>query len=263
MIEVQTRRINVLVTHDVPIVAAGLASILRARPEFNVSSAGETGVHPALAPTRSPIDVMVAGHDDAIRWMRQRAAIGRTASAGPAREEPPRVLLVATSDREADVRQALDAGVHGYVLMGCELAEFVGCVRMLGRGMRYLCPSAARRLAESLTHQGLTSRESDVLQLMVRGCSNKVIARELDIAVGTVKAHVKAVLGKLGVGTRLQAVAAAAERGLGATAGARPPQARATVVGLRAFAEERARADRSGVVGSGLVHPARTASPVH
>jgi len=116
------------------------------------------------------------------------------------------------------------------VLMGCELPELAGSVGLLSRGLRYLCPSAARRVAESLTRQCLTAREADVLHLMIKGCSNKVIARELDIAVGTVKAHVKAVLAKLDVGTRLQAVAAAAERGLGVAAGVQVAQPRPKVV---------------------------------
>ena len=82
---------------------------------------------------------------------------------------------------------------------------------------------------------------------MIRGCSNKVIARELDIAVGTVKAHVKAVLAKLGVGTRLQAVAAAAERGLGVAAGVQVAQSRPRVVALptRLSASSPAQASRT------------------
>jgi len=227
MIESQMKRVSVLVEHELPIVAAGLAAALQEHPEFDVALRDEGFAWSAGASLHRPIDVVVTGHERALRWMK---AMHPSRNGVPV--DKPRILLVAGTDREADVRAALDAGVHGYVLMGCGLPELAGGVGLLSRGLRYVCPSAARRLAESLTRQCLTSREADVLHLMIKGCSNKVIARELDIAVGTVKAHVKAVLAKLGVGTRLQAVAAAAERGLGVTAGVQVAQSRPKVVAL-------------------------------
>lgn len=259
MIESQMRRTSVLVAHELPIVAAGLAAILREHPEFNVLIHDESRERSAGLPLHLLVDVVVTGHDGAIRWMKDGNPVR-----GAVQAEGPRILLVAASDREADVRAALDAGVHGYVLMGCELAELVGCVGLLHRGLRYLCPSAARRVAESLTHQCLTSRESDVLQLMVKGCSNKVIARQLDIALGTVKAHVKAVLGKLGVSTRLQAVAAAAERGLGVSSESSPSRTQPNVVTFPSFPPDRAAAKRSGALPDVSAHPLRawSAAPV-
>jgi DNA-binding NarL/FixJ family response regulator len=103
------------------------------------------------------------------------------------------------------------------------LGALVDSVGHLCRGGRYLCASVASRVADSLTHEALTQRDSDVLALMVKGLSNKLIAGALCIAVGTVKAHAKTLFGKLGVRTRSQAVALATERRLVAS-GAELPE---------------------------------------
>lgn len=202
-----SERVKILVAHSLPVVAAGLTSALSQQAHFEVVAG--RGRDASQAPPSGDFDVIVTDHQGALSWM-HRARL----SALPRPASPPRVLLVGASDGEAEVRAALSAGVHGYLLTDCELQELVDSVGHLCRGGRYLCASVASRVAESLTHEALTQRESDVLALMVRGCGNKLIARELGIAVGTVKAHAKALYGKLGVGTRSQAVALAAERGL-------------------------------------------------
>jgi len=100
-------------------------------------------------------------------------------------------------------------------------------VRLAHRGTRHLGPEAAARLADSFARDQLTPREEAVLALVVEGLSNKAIAQRLDIALGTVKAHLKAAFAKLGVRGRTEAVVAAERRGLlreGAAAPADAPQ---------------------------------------
>jgi DNA-binding NarL/FixJ family response regulator len=112
------------------------------------------------------------------------------------------------------VRGALEQGVHGYLPLDRGIDEFVHGVRTVARGSRYLAPSTAQCMADSLTREALTAREAEVLDLLACGECNKSIARQLDIAVGTVKAHVKAIMGKLDASSRTQAVSVAAQRGL-------------------------------------------------
>jgi DNA-binding NarL/FixJ family response regulator len=81
-------------------------------------------------------------------------------------------------------------------------------------GARYYCPQSAARLAESLTVEELTSREEEVLRLVVNGLCNKDVSRRLGIALGTVKSHLKSTFDKLNVQSRTQAVAAAERRGM-------------------------------------------------
>lgn len=207
---VRCERVRILIDHGLPVVAAGLAAALGRCAHFDVvADLGPQPPQPPLAFPASAFDIVVTDHKGALGWMRH----ARQASQ-PQPARPARVLLVGDSDGEAEVRAALSAGVHGYLLTDCALHELVDSVDHLRRGGRYLCASVASRVAESLTRQALTHREAEVLALMVKGFSNKAIARALGIAVGTVKAHAKALFGKLGVGSRSQAVALATERGL-------------------------------------------------
>jgi two-component system NarL family response regulator len=209
----QAERVKILVAHRLPVVAAGLAAALGQHERFDVVSEPRTNRQCPAPIVDERFDIVVTDHQGALGWMT------RTRQALPMRQlAPTRVLLVGDSDGEAEVRAALSAGVHGYLLTDCELRELVDSVGHLCRGGRYLCASVASRVAESLTREALTQRETDVLGLMVKGCSNKTIARELGIAVGTVKAHAKPLFAKLGVSTRNQAVALATERGLVAEA---------------------------------------------
>jgi DNA-binding NarL/FixJ family response regulator len=192
---------RVLVMHAEPLISVGLAAALRQSPGFSVQ------VHSGEGFSAGAVDVIVADYQD-----------GMQLAAAPSMRAPglknARVLVMTTHDREHEVRLALEAGVHGYLLLGCPIEELIAGVNALGRGSRYLCLAVAQRMAESLTREALTPREADVLRLLVRGQCNKSIAKQLDIAVGTVKAHVKAIMAKLDASSRTQAASVAAQRGL-------------------------------------------------
>jgi DNA-binding NarL/FixJ family response regulator len=205
--------VRVLVMHAEPLIAVGLAAALQQCPGLAVQVHGGDGLPAEGA------DVIVADYQDGIQ-------LASAASAkGPGRKAA-RVLVMTGQDREHDVRQALEAGVHGYLLLGCPIHELIAGVSALGRGSRYLCLAVAQRMAESLTREALTPREADVLGLLVRGHCNKSIAKELAIAVGTVKAHVKAIMGKLEASSRTQAASVAVQRGLIGEAPAHKPTVR-------------------------------------
>jgi len=192
---------SVLVMHAEPLIAVGLAAALRQVSGFSVQVPGD------LRLPDEPVDVIVADYQDGVRL----AAAPGTRAPGLA---AARVLVMTTHDREHEVRLALEAGVHGYLLLGCPIQELITGVSALGRGSRYLCLAVAQRMAESLARESLTPREVDVLRLLVQGHCNKSIAKQLDIAVGTVKAHVKAIMGKLNASSRTEAASVAAQRGL-------------------------------------------------
>ena len=134
--------------------------------------------------------------------------------AGRGRGHGPRVIVVALSDRECEIRAALARGVHGYLLAGCALDELAAAVRAVGRGERTLSPKAAARLADNLAHDALTPREEDVLRLLAEGLCNKSIAGRLGVETGTIKSHLQSMFAKLRVHTRTQAVTLAERRGL-------------------------------------------------
>ncbi|MES2099717.1 MAG: response regulator transcription factor [Pseudomonadota bacterium] len=124
------------------------------------------------------------------------------------------MLIIAAQAGEWDIRFAMRQGVQGYLLLGCAADKLVHAVRSLARGGRCLDDAVSERIAESLVHEALTNREQDVLYLIAEGAGNKHIANALDIQLGTVKAHVKAILAKLHVRTRTQALIVAEQRGL-------------------------------------------------
>lgn len=198
------RRVTVWIAHADPLLAVGLAAVLRAQPDLDVRLAAGADAEPDAA-----VQVLLTDFQGGLRHL-----AGLRCHAVPRNLAGARVLVAGASDREHDVRRALEAGVHGYLPVGCAIDELAAGVRTLGRGSRYLSQTVAQRMAESLTHEALTARETEVLGLIVRGRCNKAIARELAIAVGTVKAHVKGIMAKLDASSRTHAASIAARRGL-------------------------------------------------
>ena len=190
----QDERLSVMIAHADPIVSAGLAALLGAHSDMDITTNGNA-------------DIIILDHRSGLEHMRRAAS----AQHG---EPQPRVLIVTQLEREWEVRTAMMAGVHGYLLQNSDAEQLLTAVRSLGRGMRYLSPELSRCVADSFTRIGLTSRETDVLQLLAQGQCNKSIARELGIGVGTVKTHVKGLFDKLGATARTHAVVLATRRGL-------------------------------------------------
>lgn len=204
MNHIAPRRSNILVMHPDPLLSAGLVAALRQHAAFEIYVDGVD----TLTSDGPQIDVVIADYYDA---MRLTDAAVRTAQRPLA---AARILALTANDREADIRRAVEAGIHGYLLLGGPLSELIEGVRTVANGVRYLCRSVAQRMADSLTRAPLTSREIEVLRLVVTGESNKAIARQLHVEVGTVKSHMTAIMTKLGASSRTQAAGIAATRGL-------------------------------------------------
>ena len=196
-------RLQVFIAHAEHLIAAGVTYAFEREAGVELLRNDSTE-----ACTRARADVIVTDYVDGMRLAAELR------SRGHAPQHACRLMVVTNHDREYEVRQAMEAGIHGYVLASCHTDELVRCVRALGMGSRYISLAVAQRMADSMSREALTAREVDVLRLLVRGQCNKSIANSLDIAVGTVKAHVKAIMGKLDARSRTHAVTVAAERGL-------------------------------------------------
>lgn len=204
--------VNVLVRHADSIVATGLTAFLSGQADMRVWHVEDGDASTGGAPCRAgvPFDVVVTDYETGVEFARQHSKSPDIWS----ESTHPRVLVLTQRALEWDARLEMNAGVHGYVLQDCTLAEIALGARMLAHGSRYVCNVVAARIADSLTREALTAREMRVLELVTQGCCNKAIARALGIAVGTVKSHLRKVHEKLGVATRTQAVAVASQRGL-------------------------------------------------
>jgi DNA-binding NarL/FixJ family response regulator len=180
------------VDHEDTLLQAGLAALLARYPDL------------ALATEDAAADVVVTDYGAAMRRVRERAS----------RPGAPRVIVLTRRDSEIDIRCALAQGVDGYLVVGCSVDSVAEAARAVHQGLRHLDAVATHRIAESMFHEPLTGRETEVLQLAAIGCANKVIAARLQIGVGTVKTHMRSLLDKLDVASRTEAAAVAHRRGL-------------------------------------------------
>ena len=206
---VPAESIKVLVLYRDALVSNGLATTLHQQPDVELVSAEVCTCDIPPRPSDRHADVVVADYENGLALIasyRARMSLRHGQS--------PNVLIVTQRESEREIRHALEHGARGYLILGCGIDELVDAVRALHRGVRFLGAVAARRLADSVAGEGLTARELDVLRLLAEGHSNKAIARRLDIAVGTVKTHLKAIFHKLEASSRTQVAAVAEKRGL-------------------------------------------------
>lgn len=195
-------RIQVCIRHNNALVARGLAAALAQQADMDVLDATAPGVEPPqILVVDYPAGLVLAG--------------ARKRGGGPGK-----LLVVAQDNHSHAVRSALAAGVDGYLSLDCAVHELMLGIRQLARGVRYLSPGAAREVAGSLQQCALTERQHQVLRLVAQGESNKRVALALGITAGTVKSHMKAILGKLDARSRTHAMRIALDRGL---VGAGPP----------------------------------------
>ena len=135
------------------------------------------------------------------------------------------VVMLTTSDDEKDLIEAFRNGASGYLLKDMEPDDLVVALRDVLKGETIVAPNLVQILAKF--HQGddteinitnliatLTPRENEILELLAEGQSNKLIAKNLGISDGTVKLHVKSILRKLEIHSRVEAAVIAVEHGL-------------------------------------------------
>lgn len=209
--------ITVLLVDDEPLARAGLRAILDAQPDIEV--VGEAGDGAAAIPLLRRLQPAVIVMDVRMPLM---DGIDTTRAILRTVPTPPKILIVTTFENDEYVYRALRAGADGFLLKRARPAEIANAVRTVAEGDSLLYPATVRALAaghgntparDQLDRAALTERELTVLRLMTRGLSNAEIAAEMFVGAETVKSHVSAVLAKLEVRDRTQAVILAYESG--------------------------------------------------
>jgi len=212
--------IKVLIADDQALLRGGLRAILDAEDDIEVVAEAEDGAAAIDEALRVHPDVVLMDirmpRLDGLEATKRLLASGSRA----------RVLVITTFDRDEYVFHALRAGASGFLLKSASGEALASAVRTVARGDSLLDPAITTRLIEHFLArpdldsalgarlEGLTAREREVLMLLARGMSNAEMGRELFLSETTVKSHVTRVLGKLGVGSRVQAVVVAYETGL-------------------------------------------------
>lgn len=211
--------VRVVVADDHPVFREGLRALLEGLGAQVVGEA-EDGFAAVDAVARERPDVVLMD-------LHMPGLSGAEATARISRDHPDTSVLVLTmSDAPESVQAALAAGARGYLLKEAGREEIARTLTSVRRGELVIGAGAASRLRGIVAAQGnstafpqLTSRERDLLELMARGLDNNAIARRLFLAEKTVRNRVSAVLAKLEVTSRVEAVTLARDAGLGEPTG--------------------------------------------
>jgi DNA-binding NarL/FixJ family response regulator len=202
--------LRVLVVSDDPLARTGLALLLKGQEGLTVT--GQVGVDDDWP------DARLEGVLDAAVWdlgLGLRFGLERLRGMGPS--APPAVAVVAD---EIDAREALAAGARAALPRDADGESLAAAIRAVVQGLVVLDDSFAAALLRDAPAappdlvESLTPREAEVLQLLTQGLPNKAIAQRLGISDHTVKFHVNAILGKLGVQSRGEAIVQAVRLGL-------------------------------------------------
>jgi two-component system NarL family response regulator len=209
--EVQT--IRVLIADDQALFRRGLFVVLGAEDHIEVIAEAENGREAMIKAEELAPDVVLMD-------VRMPQVNGIDA-ARQIRDVSPstRILMLTVSDDEEDLFEAIKAGANGYLLKEISVEEVPEAIRAVAQGQSLISPSMASKLLKEFnalakkaeerqqySAPALTARELEVLRLVARGMTNREIADELFISENTVKNHVRNILEKLHLHTRMEAV---------------------------------------------------------
>ena len=208
--------IKIVIADDHPIVREGLTTVLGMEEDLEVVGQAANGVEAvSLARDLCP---------DVILMDLQMPEMAGVQAIREIKTQSPEIgiIILTTYDTDDYIFTGIEAGARGYLLKDSPPAQVLEAIRAVHRGDSLIQPSVATRVLDRVsqqahgtaTEQVLSTRETEVLQLISTGAANKEIAAQLLIGESTVKTHVIHILNKLGVKGRTEAAVEAARRGI-------------------------------------------------
>lgn len=196
---------RLLLVDDHPMLRRGLADLLSLEKDVQVIAEANHGMEALDILNQEIVDLVILDHTmpilNGIETLKKIRELGIQT----------KVLLFTVSDNSKDVQDALHLGVDGYLLKDMEPEQIITDIRKILCGELVISPSLAPILAQAMrkpvktdsSHE-LTEREIQVAKMIAQGMSNKMIGNKLGIAESTVKVHVKHILGKIDLRTRVE-----------------------------------------------------------
>ena len=200
--------IRVMLVDDHPAFRKGMAALIKTEADLEVVA--ETG------DGNEAITLFRRHRPDIVLMDLRLPGMGGVEATIAIRKDFPeaRVIVLTTFDMDEDIFRAMDSGAKSYLLKDTPEDELTSTIRAVHAGQEKLAPKLAERLAQRQKRPELSQREMEVLQLLVRGRSNKEIGSSLFITEDTVKAHLKTLFVKLGVQDRTDAAITAIRQGI-------------------------------------------------
>jgi DNA-binding NarL/FixJ family response regulator len=199
---------RIMVVDDHPLYRMGITALISTRADMLTVAEADTGEEAVEKFSVHKPDVVLMdlrlpgiGGVDAIRAIRKSAPASR-------------FIVLTTYEGDEDIHQALEAGASGYLVKGMPSDFLIDAIKKVCAGGSFVPPPVAETLKARRPESALSSREREVLALLVAGNSNKAIANKLFISEATVKCHVSVILMRLKAEDRTQAVLVALQRGL-------------------------------------------------
>ncbi|KRE92978.1 two-component system response regulator [Nocardioides sp. Soil774] len=203
--------VRVLVVDDQELFRRGLIMLLGSDSDIEVVGEASDGITATELAVRTAPDVILLD-------VRMPRRTGVEACRGIKEAVPSaKIIMLTVSDEEADLYESVKNGASGYLLKDSSIEEVAQAIRVVNEGQSLISPSMAVKLIDEFKQmskpereQGpalkLTERELEVLRLVAKGLNNREVAKELFISENTVKNHVRNILEKLQLHSRMEAV---------------------------------------------------------
>lgn len=208
MPQTENEKIRILIADDHTIVRAGLAALLGTEADFAVVGQAKNGEEAVQEAVRLQPDVVIMD-----LMMPKKDGVAATAEI-QAKAPTAKVVLLTTFGTSDGIAHALRNGAKGAILKNTDNAQLTAAIRTIAQGGTHIAPEIRQQLAVDPPIPDLTPRQREILASMVRGLTDRDIARQLGIRQDGVNDHVSAILQKVGAANRTEAVAIALRKHL-------------------------------------------------
>jgi DNA-binding NarL/FixJ family response regulator len=200
--------IRIMLVDDHPAFRKGMAALIESEPDLIVVAQTGDG--------REALQIYRETKPDVVLMDLRLPGMGGVEAIMAIRKESPdaRVIVLTTFDTDEDIYRAIQSGAKSFLLKDTPDDELSATIRAVHAGQQVLPPKVADRLAVRQRRADMSEREMEVLQLLIKGRSNKEISSSLFVSEDTVKAHLKHLFSKLGVHDRTEAAISAIRHGI-------------------------------------------------